>query len=352
MLRLNHPLLFGLIFIVLLLILISTNHVYAEVSSQDSSKSEAIPVPNPAADLWRAVRQREGSIQAASTQVKGVETGVLVTESGEKFRDIRRSKIVPYLPFVLLAVLGSIVLYYFIRGVIKVEGGLKGTSVQRFKDIERMAHWFVAVIFIFLALTGLILLFGRFVLLPIFGKEVFGLIASACKEGHNLIGPLFPFGLILLFILFIRENIPHKGDLKWILKGGGFGKQHVRADFFNSGEKIWFWLVIILGLTASATGLILDFPIFEQGRGAMQLSLIIHGVVAVIFIAIALGHIYLASIGTEGTLSGMTTGRVDVNWAKTHHDAWLEKVSDSEIVTEVAEPVSEKLGGETTPVHT
>ena len=110
--------------------------------------------------------------------------------------------------------------------------------------------------------------------------------------------------------------------------------------------------MIILGLTASVTGLILDFPIFEQGREAMQLSLIIHSIAAVIFIAVAFGHIYLASMCTEGTLPGMTTGKVDVNWAKTHHDAWYEKVSESETVTEDEAPASEKLGSETTPAHT
>ncbi|HID81679.1 MAG TPA: formate dehydrogenase subunit gamma [Chromatiales bacterium] len=335
--------------VVLLWVLGSANNGYAESSSESL---QVIPVPNPAADLWRAVRQREGSIQATSTQVRSVDSGVLITETGEKFRTVRRARIIPYLPYLLAVSAGLILLFYFIRGQIKIADGHAGEYVVRFKNIERMVHWFVASLFIFLALTGLILLFGRFVIIPVFGKEAFSLIASACKESHNLVGPLFLVGVVLLFFLFVSRNILAKGDLRWLLKGGGFGRQHVKAGFFNMGEKIWFWLVITLGLTVSISGLILDFPVFEQSRWLMQLSLIVHGIAAVIFISISFGHIYLGTIGTEGTLRGMTSGKVDVNWAKTHHDLWYEKLSESEKTIDEDEPVLEKPDGESATIHT
>lgn len=334
---------------ILLWVLGSANNVYAESSSQSS---QVIPVPNPAADLWRAVRQREGSTQATSTQVRSVDSNVLITETGEKFRTVRRAKIIPYLPWLLVVSAGLIVLFYFIRGQIKISGGHSGNKVQRFKNFERTVHWFVATSFILLSLTGLILLFGRFVILPVFGKEVFGLIANACKVSHNLIGPVFLVGVVLLFFLFVSRNILAKGDIKWLLKGGGFGREHVKAGFFNMGEKIWFWLVMTLGITVSITGLVLDFPVFEQSRGVMQLFLIIHGIAAVIFIAIAFGHIYLGTIGTEGTLRGMTSGNVDVNWAKTHHDLWYEKLGDAEKELDQNKPVIEKSSGESATIHT
>ena len=332
---------------VFLWVLVSANHVHAEAIPEDTKKSRAIPVPNPAADLWRAVRQREGSTQATSTQVRSVDSNVLITETGEKFRTVRRAKIIPYLTYLLAVSAGLILLFYFIRGQIKITDGHAGRSVLRFKDFERMVHWFVAILFIFLALTGLILLFGRFVILPMFGKEAFSLVASACKESHNLVGPLFLIGVMLLLFLFTSRNILAKGDLKWLLKGGGFGRKHAKAGFFNMGEKIWFWLVITFGFTVSISGLILDFPVFEQSRGVMQLALIIHGVASVIFISISFGHIYLGTIGTEGTLRGMTSGKVDTNWAKTHHDLWYQSLSESDKMGEDRnESASDRQSGE------
>ena len=54
-----------------------------------------------------------------------------------------------------------------------------------------------------------------------------------------------------------------------------------------------------------------------------------HAVAALVFIGFALGHMYLGTIGTEGTLEGMVTGSVDRNWAATHHDKWLEEMDRS-----------------------
>jgi formate dehydrogenase subunit gamma len=47
--------------------------------------------------------------------------------------------------------------------------------------------------------------------------------------------------------------------------------------------------------------------------------------VAVLFIALILGHIYIGTIGMEGAFEAMGTGEVDLNWAKEHHDIWLAR---------------------------
>lgn len=288
-----------------------------------------IMVPNPATDLWREVRQRGGDV-VGNTQVRGVDTGTLINVNGEKFRDYRRNTFIEPAGWAIIAVAVLILVFYLIRGRIRIDGGRSGKRIVRFGDFDRTLHWFTAILFIFLAITGLTLLFGRFVVLPVFGPEAFGLIASACKEGHNLFGPLFIVAVVLLFIRFAAKNLPAKGDIKWLLKGGGIiGKAHVSAGFFNAGEKIWFWAVMVLGVTVSASGLILDFPVFGQGRDIMQLALVIHGAAAVLFIAGSFGHIYIGTIGTEGSLESMTTGSVDENWAKSHHDRWYAEVKGS-----------------------
>ena len=286
-----------------------------------------IAVPNPATDLWRAVRQRE-SLGGGTTQIRGVETNVLINQSGEQFRQYRREDLISNAGWLIFGVAAAILAFYAVRGRIPIDNGRSGERIRRFADFDRIVHWLTAILFVFLAVTGLILLFGRFVILPVLGPEAFAVIASACKEGHNLFGPLFLVSLVLLFIRFAKKNMPARGDLKWLMRGGGIiGKGHVRAGFFNAGEKIWFWSVVLFGIVVSASGLILDFPVFGQGRDVMQLALVVHGIAAILFIVGSFGHIYIGTIGSEGSLDSMTTGYVDTNWAKTHHDLWYSEIT-------------------------
>jgi formate dehydrogenase subunit gamma len=298
-----------------------------QASAQDSDPVSPIMVPNPGSELWRAVRQREAP-GVGSTQARGVETGVLIEQSGEEFRNYRSNDFIGNAGLFIAAVAGLILLFYMIRGRIPIPDGRSGKRIRRFPDIDRTLHWFTAIVFIFLALTGLTLLFGRFVVLPVLGPEAFSVIASASKEGHNLFGPLFLVAILSLFVRWAGRNLPSRGDLKWLIKGGGIiGNAHVSAGFFNTGEKIWFWSVMLLGLTVSISGLVLVFPVFGQGREIMQLALIVHGIAAVLFIAGSFGHIYIGTLGTEGSLESMTSGYVDENWAKGHHDRWYAEAT-------------------------
>ncbi len=297
----------------------------SSAAAAEDNPNSPIMVPNPASDLWRAVRQREAPT-AGTTQARGVETGVLINRSGDDWRNYRRNDFIGIAGLFIGGVAGAILLFYLIRGRIRIPGGRSGRRIKRFPDIDRTIHWFTAVLFVFLALTGLALLFGRFVVLPVLGPEAFSVIASASKEGHNLFGPLFLVSIILLFIRLVAKNLPKVRDLVWLVKGGGIiGNAHVSAGFFNAGEKIWFWVAILLGLTVSLTGLVLVFPVFGQSREIMQLALVVHGIGAVLFIAGSFGHIYIGTIGSEGSLEGMTTGYVDENWAKAHHDIWYDE---------------------------
>jgi len=320
----------GLIRKISTLLVVSLLFLSSPVSAQEESSHSPIMVPNPASDLWRAVRQREAAA-VGGTQVKGIETGVLINKAGEDFRNFRRQDLITKSAMFIGAFAALILVFYVTRGCIEIPGGRSGRRIRRFPDFDRTLHWFAAILFIFQALTGLILLFGRFVVLPIFGPEAFGVIASACLEGHNLFGPLFLVALVLLFIRFVAKNLPTRHDLKWMMRGGGaIGEGHVSAGFFNAGEKIWFWAVITLGLVVSVSGLILDFPIFAQGRELMQLSLIVHAIAAVLFISGSLAHIYIGTIGSEGSLESMTTGYVDENWAEAHHDLWYAEATGQE----------------------
>ena len=292
----------------------------------DKVQTELAGKPNnPGAQLWRDVRQRDTQIKGV-TQVQGMDAGVLININGERWRRFRMEQLIPAVGVALGGVLGLILLFHLVKRGVPIAAGLSGKYLHRFKEIDRLLHWSVALVFIFLAITGLILLTGRVVLIPLLGPELFGAVASASKEGHNLFGPLFLVGVVGLFIRFVSKNFLGKGDIGWLFKGGGFfAGKHPSAGFFNMGEKIWFWLVILVGLVISVTGLILEFPFFGQDRQLMALALVLHGVGAALLIAGSFGHIYVGTAGMKGSLNSMTTGYVDLNWARQHHDYWAEE---------------------------
>jgi formate dehydrogenase subunit gamma len=295
-------------------------------------------VVNPGTELWRDVRQRDVNV-TGSTQVRGVDAGILINVYGEDWRQFRMQRLIPYGAALMGIALSVILLFYLVRGPLRMQGGPSGNRIQRFTVFERTTHWFTVSVFWLLALTGLILLYGRFVLIPLLGPEGFGLTASACKEAHNLFGPMFLIAILMLFVTFVKDNMYARGDITWLLRGGGLlGGRHVSAGRFNAGEKIWFWIAVLGGIVLCVSGLILDFAVFGQGRELMALSHVLHGIVALIVITVSFGHIYLGTAGVEGTLDSMTSGQVDEAWAKSHHDRWYAEVKAAGAGEDETEP--------------
>jgi len=274
------------------------------------------------ADLWRAVRAG----QPQTINIPDREGAVLIQSEGENWRNIRNGPISMIGGWLLTGVIILICLYFAIRGRIRIEGGRSGRLIPRFTQMQRVGHWFVAALFILLGLTGLLLLYGRYGLPYLIGKEGFAVLASAAMQAHNLFGPLFLASLVVLFFTFLKGNIFSKEDIWWMAKLGGFFGGHASSKFYNFGEKNWFWMSMSLGFLLSFSGILLNFPGLLEDRYIQQLAHISHAIAAIIFIAVGLGHIYLGVFGVEGAVEGMTTGSVDANWAKEHHDLWYEEV--------------------------
>ncbi len=276
------------------------------------------------AGFWGSARDA----QSGYTTDKGPEAGVLITQSGEDWRTRRNGYVKEFGKWALGIVIIAIAAVYFAKGTVRLEHGRSGRMVERWTPFNRFLHWYVAVLFVVLAVSGLIILYGKYLLIPLIGKGGFGAVAIASKVIHNYSGPLFGIGLIVMALLWFRHNIPKAIDLKWFLAGGGIlTKDHPSAEFLNGGEKVWFWITVIGGGLVLATGLVLNFPNFEQVRETMQDANVLHAITALVLVAVFLGHVYIATIGTEGALEGMVHGKVDVEWAKQHHDLWYKEVA-------------------------
>ncbi len=301
----------------------------ASQAANHGDKDEGAITQNPGSELWRNVRQREFPL-AGTSQVKAVDANVLINVSGESWRQYRINELIPIASIALFFGLIGVFLFRLLRGNIKLADGRSGIKILRFTLNQRVAHWCTAILFVTLALTGIILLLGRNLLIPMFGLEGFGYIAVAAKTLHDYLGPAFAVSLLFVFLLFVRDNfLSPKIDMQWLMKGGGMFGKHASADRYNLGEKGWFWIAVLVGGTIIVSGLVLDFPIFGQTRATMEFYLVIHGIAALIMIVASFGHIYMGTAALEGTFEVMQTGYCDSNWAKEHHDLWYEKVKDS-----------------------
>jgi len=318
---------------------------------EDSNAARAKSQPGNNAPFWRGVR--ESGVQKGISNLPGAEKGVLIqpfvqypgsmrTNAGEAWRQVRNQWLIPYGGSLVLIVLVAIALFYFKRGALGGHERHTGRVIERFTYFERAAHWSNAIAFSVLAISGIVMAFGKFFLLPVLGHTLFGWITYALKTAHNFAGPLFAVSLVIVFLTFVRDNVPSRDDITWLKRGGGlFGGEEPPSHRFNAGEKIVFWGgVFLLGVIVVGSGLVLDkvIPGLDYLRTDMQLAHMIHNVATVLMICMFLGHIYIGTIGMKGAYRAMKTGYVDEGWAEEHHRLWAEDIQAGKIPAQRSRP--------------
>lgn len=327
----------------------------------NGQRAKVQPLNN--APMWRQVSSgTEG--YSSLPRSEAPEAGVLVqrfvtypgsqhTNAGEAWRQVRNRWLIPYGGALLLIVLGALAIFYFAKGPIgEHQAGDGGRRIERFTPFERSAHWANAIAFCTLAISGLVMAFGRALLLPLIGGRLFGWLTYLLKTLHNFVGPLFVVSLVIIFITFLRDNFPQKGDLRWLLTLGGMlsrEKRELPSHRFNAGEKVVFWGgVFLLGIVVTASGLMMDklIPGIVYERQTMQLAHMVHNVATALMMAMFLGHIYIGTIGMRGAYSAMRDGWVGDEWAREHHAYWYEDIAAGRIPAERSTPAGTPLHGE------
>jgi formate dehydrogenase subunit gamma len=311
------------------LVFAATAQAQPSPSSQErieQQQQRRIEQPGNNAPVWREIR----SGAAGTITVPGREMGVLIVSSGQTWRAAR----VPLattggfaFSLALLGILG----FYLWRGPIQLVDPPTGRRIERFTRAQRIVHWTVAITFTTLAITGLIITFGKHVLLPVLGYTGFSWLATAAKVLHNFAGPVFVVVLPIMIVMFFTSNLFRSYDWPWIKRFGGMmdrsGRSEVPSGKANAGQKVLFWLMVVaVGITAAVTGLILDFPNFDQSRQTMQIANGIHMIAGLGGVILLAFHIYLGTIGMRGAYDAMRHGYVDESWARQHHRIWYEDV--------------------------
>ncbi len=321
---------------------------YAKQSNAERNKVQ----PGNNAPIWRQAGQGvEGytslpkrEAPEAGFLMQGVTQypGSRLTNAGEAWRQVRNQVIIPFGGSLLVIAALAIGLFYWRKGTIGLHAPETGKKIERFTYFERAAHWANAIAFCTLAISGIVMAFGRYFIQPVMGNTLFGWLTYALKNVHNFMGPLFAVSLVIVFFTFARDNMPAKEDIAWLLKGGGlFGGKEVPSHRFNAGEKVVFWGgVFALGLIVVGSGLVLDklIPGLLYVRETMQISHMVHASAAMLMMAMFMGHIYIGSIGMSGAYQGMKTGYVDETWAKEHHELWANDIAAGKIPAQRTPP--------------
>jgi formate dehydrogenase subunit gamma len=308
---------------------------------EEAQQQRRITQPGNNAPVWREVQSGAPNY----TSIPGRETGVLIqpparfvgqehrSTAGEAWRQFRNGPMTFYGGWLVLLALIAIAALYFTKGAVKLHEPRTGRKLLRFTPTERVVHWSVAISFCILGLSGLTMLFGKHILLPIVGYTIFGWLGNLAKNLHNFIAPFFMVAIVVMVLIWIRDNLPKAYDIKWLTGAWAFfvkGK-HIPSGRFNGGEKAWFWIGVVgLSVVVSWSGLILLFPNFDQTRATMQDAWVWHASAALLYIAISLGHIYMGTIGVEGAYENMREGYTDETWAREHHEYWYNEVKSGQ----------------------
>ncbi|CAG2156801.1 hypothetical protein LMG19282_05310 [Cupriavidus campinensis] len=309
--------------------------VAAEARSQ---QERSVTQPGNNAPVWREVN----SDQHHYSSLPDKEAGVLIQRTGQQWRLFRNGVLTVWGGWILILAPAAILAFFAWRRTIPLKSPRTGRMIERFTPTERFVHWAVAISFVILAISGIVILFGKHFLLPIMGHTLFGWLTYILKNLHNLTGPVFTLSIIATFVVFVRDNVPNRGDVVWVRKLGGLvSGAHVPSARFNAGEKMWFWGgMVLLGLVLSASGWVLDMivPGLDYYRATMQIAHVIHGVSAVVMIVLACGHIYMGTIGMEGAYRAMRDGYVDEAWAREHHQIWYDDIQSGKIPAQRSTP--------------
>jgi len=295
--------------------------------------AQQIPQPQPPggitnpADDRLLIQELQGKLEG-QVSIPNQSAGLLQQPQGRDFRQVRNGPVYYATAALILGTTVLLTAFFLYRGRIHTQEGRSGRTVVRFAFFERFVHWMTSTAFLILALTGLNLVFGRHLVLPLIGPDAFYQLTLFGKWSHHVLSYPFVIGIVLMFLIWVRDNIPNRGDIAWLRQGGGFFVRtgaHIQARRFNAGQKFIFWSVVLLGAAIAATGYVLQFPLALTDVNGMQVAQVIHAALGALLIAVIIGHIYIGTLGMAGAFSAMGSGRVDVNWAKEHHSLWLEE---------------------------
>lgn len=202
----------------------------------------------------------------------------------------------------------------------------KPKLIQRYTAGERTNHWIIAITFVLLTVSGLALFHPAFYWLSnLLGGGVWTRIL------HPFIGVLMFLCFAVFAARLFRHNLFRREDVEWLKHAKDVLDNNEdkipEAGRYNGGQKLLFFVLIVLMLGLLLTGVVMwrsyfafFFPIW-----AVRLASVLHALFAFLMICAIIVHIY-AGIWVKGSVRAMTRGTVTPGWAWKHHRGWLRQL--------------------------
>ncbi len=176
-----------------------------------------------------------------------------------------------------------------------------GTPIKFFGILTRFLHWLAALSFSLLVITGLMVVFGKFI-----GG---GPLVMSGRSIHLIAAIVFCLSAAGLFLIWLKDMLPMPHDILWLLIMGGYlskKKKPVPAGKFNAGQKVWFWLATVGGGIMAWSGYTLYS--FAAPVDQIRQMAILHNLLAAGLIAFFIIHLYMSLFAVKGAISSMLTG--------------------------------------------
>ena len=199
--------------------------------------------------------------------------------------------------------------------------------LQRYRDGDRMNHWFIALMFVLAGLSGLAFFHpSLFFFSYLFGGGPWARIL------HPFLGVLMFVGFLGMFLRLWKDNVVTAADREWrqhmgdMLRGNKAGMPP--AGKYNYGQKMVFWAMALSLVVLLLTGLMFWRPWFAPyfPIDVLRAAVLLHSVAAVVLVAATIMHVY-AAIWVKGTVRAMTRGTVSESWAKANHPLWHREMT-------------------------
>jgi formate dehydrogenase subunit gamma len=191
----------------------------------------------------------------------------------------------------------------------------------------RVLHWGVALFFVPALLSGF----------AIYSPWIYPAVTPLFGGGPmtRLLHPWFSLGFVVFFLLqflnWLRPMTWTPDDRRWLSRIRAYAsnaepREPDYVDFFNGGQKLYFWAIAASAVIFLLSGIPLWFP-RTFGRITVDIGYVLHDIAALVMLGGFIVHIYESTAAVRGTLRSMTRGTVDRRWARTHHPRWYRRVT-------------------------
>ncbi|GAA4323224.1 formate dehydrogenase subunit gamma [Pigmentiphaga soli] len=202
--------------------------------------------------------------------------------------------------------------------------------IERYTPNERSNHWFTALCFVLLALSGLAMFHPAM-------SWLYALLGGGTwtRILHPFIGVVMFVSFFWLVLRFWRHNRIEARDRQWLRQGNDVVMNREdrlpEVGRYNAGQKLLFFALVICMACLLLSGIVIWRAYFSAyfPITSIRAAAVVHAFFGFVMICAIIVHIY-AAIWVKGSMRAMLRGTVSYGWAKKHHRAWYREIAERE----------------------